>query len=175
MKNLILTYDELIERINEFEHERVRDSAIKQATTRLFLEAKDNDQCRFFINNRRPHILICEPKEDLEEGMCEYKKSVYVGFYVSEFDSSIDAWEAFEPNEKSDRKEVYDGKAIGEFSEDISIEELISKCEESYEVCPICKKKVGHKLMKRYSFAGRCCPDCLPRMKEEHEYAGWYN
>jgi hypothetical protein len=26
---------------------------------------------------------------------------------------------------------------------------------------------------KRYSFAGRCCDDCLPAMQKKHEYAGW--
>ena len=25
----------------------------------------------------------------------------------------------------------------------------------------------------RYSFAGRCCEACLPRMQREHEYNGW--
>ena len=25
----------------------------------------------------------------------------------------------------------------------------------------------------RYSFAGRCCLDCLPEMRRKHEYPGW--
>lgn len=27
----------------------------------------------------------------------------------------------------------------------------------------------------RYSFAGRCCQNCLPEMRRIHEFAGWYN
>ncbi len=26
---------------------------------------------------------------------------------------------------------------------------------------------------QRYSFAGRCCKDCLPEMRKEREYPGW--
>ena len=26
---------------------------------------------------------------------------------------------------------------------------------------------------QRYSFAGRCCASCRPKMAEKHEYAGW--
>jgi len=28
---------------------------------------------------------------------------------------------------------------------------------------------------QRYSFAGRCCEECLPKMRELHEKPGWYN
>lgn len=27
----------------------------------------------------------------------------------------------------------------------------------------------------RYSFAGRCCESCLPKMREQHERPGWTN
>lgn len=27
----------------------------------------------------------------------------------------------------------------------------------------------------RYSFAGRCCHDCLPELRRVHEYPGWTN
>jgi hypothetical protein len=26
-----------------------------------------------------------------------------------------------------------------------------------------------------FSFAGRCCYECLPEMRKKHEYPGWYN
>jgi len=29
--------------------------------------------------------------------------------------------------------------------------------------------------MFSYSFAGRCCENCLPDMKKKHEYPGWTN
>jgi hypothetical protein len=28
---------------------------------------------------------------------------------------------------------------------------------------------------ERYSFAGRCCKECLPAMQKKHEYSGWTN
>ena len=39
--------------------------------------------------------------------------------------------------------------------------------------CPICKKDDVD--TQRYSFAGRCCKDCLPEMQRIHEYPGWTN
>jgi hypothetical protein len=27
----------------------------------------------------------------------------------------------------------------------------------------------------RFSFAGRCCNDCIPAMRKKHEYPGWTN
>jgi hypothetical protein len=37
--------------------------------------------------------------------------------------------------------------------------------------CNACGK--GNIKTHRYSFAGRCCEDCLPAMRKEHEYSGW--
>lgn len=37
--------------------------------------------------------------------------------------------------------------------------------------CFNCHKIVDQTF--RYSFAGRCCKDCLPRMREIHEKSGW--
>lgn len=39
--------------------------------------------------------------------------------------------------------------------------------------CPHCDK---HDVdTHRYSFAGRACKECLPALKEKHEFAGWTN
>lgn len=38
-------------------------------------------------------------------------------------------------------------------------------------VCSSCKEKNVDTF--RYSFAGRCCADCLPAMRAQHEQPGW--
>lgn len=40
-------------------------------------------------------------------------------------------------------------------------------------VCSNCKDK--DVPTERFSFAGRCCAKCLPRMRELHEQPGWNN
>ena len=49
-----------------------------------------------------------------------------------------------------------------------SIRETINKC-------PICEKSVTYSEQNRFSFAGRCCKDCLPKMQKKYEKPGWYN
>ena len=65
--------------------------------------------------------------------------------------------------------------SIGDYPIDIGFSNLVSKCKNDVDVCPKCGKRVGLANMKQYSFAGRCCPDCLPGMQEKHEQPGWYN
>lgn len=38
-------------------------------------------------------------------------------------------------------------------------------------VCSACKKRDVD--TERYSFAGRCCAECLPEMRRRHERPGW--
>ena len=44
---------------------------------------------------------------------------------------------------------------------------------EGLESCNICGAKHVH--TQRYSFAGRCCADCIEDARAEHEKPGWYN
>lgn len=46
-----------------------------------------------------------------------------------------------------------------------------AKIEASAKTCANCKKTDVETV--RYSFAGRCCKDCLPEMRAKHEKPGW--
>jgi hypothetical protein len=43
--------------------------------------------------------------------------------------------------------------------------------QEAIHTCDNCKKRVEQ--THRYSFAGRCCAECLPAMRKKYEYRGW--
>lgn len=45
------------------------------------------------------------------------------------------------------------------------------KIKAGVKVCHICLKTVLYTV--RYSFAGRCCIDCQPKMQRLHEGPGW--
>lgn len=38
-------------------------------------------------------------------------------------------------------------------------------------ICNLCKKEL--EKTQRYSFAGRCCEECLPQAKKQYEQPGW--
>ena len=44
---------------------------------------------------------------------------------------------------------------------------------EAMRTCPICGAVDVPTF--QYSFAGRCCKNCLPDMKKKHEFPGWYD
>jgi hypothetical protein len=46
-----------------------------------------------------------------------------------------------------------------------------SAIQDAIHLCGNCKKRV--EKTHRYSFAGRCCEECLPEMRKKHEYPGW--
>ncbi len=56
-----------------------------------------------------------------------------------------------------------------------SLSDIVSKAKAAMDTCPVCGKSVPYKEQQRYSFAGRCCPECLPKMREKYEQPGWYN
>ncbi len=43
--------------------------------------------------------------------------------------------------------------------------------QDGIHVCYNCRKHV--EKTQRYSFAGRCCEECLPEMRKQHERPGW--
>lgn len=61
------------------------------------------------------------------------------------------------------------------FSVEDSLDSIIAKSLEQLNICPQCKKPVPFNEQHQFSFAGRCCKDCLPKMKEKYEQPGWYN
>lgn len=45
--------------------------------------------------------------------------------------------------------------------------------QDAVRICLACRKTDVD--TQRYSFAGRCCKECLPEMRKKHEYPGWCN
>lgn len=76
--------------------------------------------------------------------------------FLREKDESITAWGP-------------DGLQIIPIPEKYSMEKL----KELLTFCPVCGKSGVETT--RYSFAGRCCLECLPAMQKKHEFPGWTN
>lgn len=94
-----------------------------------------------------------------------------VGLYICPRKRGIDVWEAIERNGS-----IYSGKnIINDLNGSCSLSDVVGKARTAMETCPVCGKVVPYKDQKRYSFAGRCCPECLPEMQKKYEQPGWYN
>ena len=166
----ILSYDEIVSAINEIGCEWEVKKYKETLNSRLFQEAKDNDQCGFVFSYDNIVIIIKESSLIKNNGAYEW-----LGYYVHPFANKVHVWEATRCLDRAFDCNIHDGKGIGEYSEDISVEDLIAKVEHDADVCPNCGKKIGIHNMEHYFFAGRCCPDCLPELKEKYETKGWYN
>lgn len=94
-----------------------------------------------------------------------------LGLYICPRKRGIDVWEALDYNGT-----IHSGKNIvNDIAEGSSLSDIVSKAKAVMNVCPVCGKSVPYKDQQRYSFAGRCCPECLPKMREKYEQPGWYN
>ena len=135
-------------------------------------EAKTDDRCAFIIVNggsdKDLHIIVKDK---------EY--SNVIGFYIGNTyrDGTFGVWEACYRKDYNNEDHIGDGGGIAEYEykEGMTLDWLISDLQEKVDTCPICGKKVGRENMRGYSFAGRCCEECLPEMKKKYEYKGWYN
>lgn len=94
-----------------------------------------------------------------------------VGLYICPVKRGIDVWEALEYNGT-----IRAGKSIiSDIAKGSSLSDVVNKAKDAMNICPVCRKSVPYKDQQRYSFAGRCCSDCLQKMKEKYEKPGWYN
>jgi len=136
-------------------------------------EARDDERCGFVFDGHgfgTVHLIIkAEPWN-----VNEKTGSSNIGFYVITYDhgATIHVWDAYQ-----DEYGIRDGSKVGDYSvDDIkSLDDFIRTLENDADTCPVCGKKVGRENMKRFCYAGRCCEDCLPAMKNKYETAGWYN
>lgn len=78
---------------------------------------------------------------------------------------------------KYDEKSLDDGYALGDIEhfENMTFHEVVDRFVRELNICDICHKPVGYGNLHRYSFAGKCCKDCLPAAREKFEQPGWYN
>lgn len=94
----------------------------------------------------------------------------YKGFYIST-DPDIHVWLAREYEEG----QYTDSLSVGSFPPLTGFMEVIDECRRLVNYCPVCGKHVPLSEQEQYSFAGRCCAECLPEMQKQYEQPGWYN
>ena len=130
----------------------------------IFKEADESGLCEILIDNGTvPLSLDIFIKDD------SLGKNA-LGFIISFHTNDLEIWVA---NEYSG--ELRTGVNVCTLKLDSSLNFCINKAKEEINKCPECGKIVPYKEQSGFSFAGRCCKDCLPAMKEKHEYPGWYN
>ena len=138
--------------------------AIQISNMPIFKEASENGLCKIISNNNTSpvsiEILIMDDTID---------KNV-VGFLVCFHKNEIDVYLA-----KEYSGEIVDGEHVCKLNLDASLASVIAKAQSEINKCPICGKSVTYSEQNQFSFAGRCCKDCLPKMKEKYEKPGWYN
>lgn len=130
----------------------------------IFKEASENGSCKIILNNNTSpvsiEILIMDDTID---------KNV-VGFLVCFHKNEIDVYLA-----KDYSGEITDGEYVCELNLDASLASVIAKAQLEINKCLVCEKYVTYSEQHRFSFAGRCCKDCLPKMQKKYEKPGWYN
>ena len=90
--------------------------------------------------------------------ICVYKRQTNV--YIAKLDSCGN---------------ITDGANICEITDNTSLDMIIDRAKAELNECPVCHKQVPYNNQKHFSFAGRCCENCLPEMKNKYEYPGWYD
>ena len=157
MSKKIISYEDAcaIERVWD-------DSDIKSMP--IFKEASEKGNCKIMRddNTSPPSIEILVDIPDIGNDACgifimPHKDSTWV-YVARDFNGTIRSW-----------------VNIGEFPTDDSLDTVIGKAINKLNICPVCGKSVPFSEQHQYSFANRCCKDCLPAMKEKYEQPGWYN
>lgn len=145
---------------------RLFDSNKKFTEINLYKEASENGACFLLqdTNLNPPDIEIIYKMENLGENI--------IGLYISVYDNNhVIVYDAM-----TYQDEIYAGKKITEIQkENLSLNTVISIAKEAMNICPICGKETPYIEQSLFSFAGRCCKDCLPEMKRKYEQPGWYN
>lgn len=133
--------------------------------TSIFKEAAENGNAKLYVcTSTSPVSIDIIYKYDLgtKDG---------VGIYIVPRKGYIDTWEAFENN-----GEIRAGLHLADgIDPEASLNEIVNKALAVLNVCPVCGKSVPFNEQHRYSFAGRCCSECLPAMREKFEKPGWYD
>lgn len=131
-------------------------------TETIFTEANNDGRCSIVINQSSspPSVDILVKDDSISDDV--------LGYLIVLFQDEISVWIA-----RDYQGGIVSGSQVCSLKRDASLNEIISKCNEKINTCPICNKTVPYKQQGHYSFAGRCCKDCLPAMKEKYETSGW--
>ena len=151
-----LSYDELVEL------SKTRRLSLP-VDTPIFLEAKEAGYPFVVNTNNIPATVdILVPDTSISDNVLGYLICVHDGW------TSIYVAREYQGN-------ILDGASVCDLSRDDNLMTAIAKAKASINVCPVCGKEVPYKDQRGYSFAGRCCQECLPKMKRKYEQPGWYN
>lgn len=133
-------------------------------TEPIFNEANTDSRCNIIIgdNSSPPSIDILVKDDSIADNI--------IGYLVVLFQDDITVWLA-----RDYQGDIVSDSKICSLHRDASLNEVITKCTEQINICPVCNKSVPYKNQSHYSFAGRCCKECLPAMKEKYEAPGWNN
>lgn len=156
----IISYEDLcsIERISGFKNDEI-------SKIEILKEASENGCCDILLDNdssNPPVVDIIYKIEGLKNA---------IGLYICVREWGIDVYSAINFGETiSSNIQIWDFNNL-----EVSLNEVVAKSIEQMNICPKCNKEVPFDEQERYSFAGRCCKECLPKMKAKYEYNGWYN
>lgn len=129
----------------------------------IYKEADERGDCTLLWEPNGNYIEILCRIADMGEG---------IGLLIVPYERDICIWVAVEDSNGN----INSGVNICNIDDIyISLDTIITKAKVEMNKCPVCGKSIPIDKQERYSFAGRCCPDCLPEMKKQHEYPGWYN
>lgn len=131
------------------------------ANSKLFKDAFENNKCEVMADDTSRPIGLCiiYKKQDLSDDVLGY------GIYVFRDDISVYIM----------KTDYNSSLHVVDVDKNADLATVVSEADAVVNVCPICKENVPYKEQKRFSFAGRCCVKCLPKMKEKFEQPGWYN
>ena len=132
----------------------------------IFKEASENGQCMLVkdINTNPCNISVIYKMDDLGGDAIGIWLDICSADYVN-------AWEA-----RDYKGNLISGKLIKTVTgQNLSLNTIIAEAQEAMKTCPNCHKEVPYKDQVGYSFAGRCCKECLPGLQAIYERDGWYN
>ena len=130
----------------------------------IYQEAYEDSRCTVMLNNNgTPTLDILYRVEDMG--------GKYIGLWICFIGKAIYVYGAFE-----DSFGIRGGEnIIDDLDTESHLADVVGKALSAMDICPVCGKSVPFKEQEGFSFAGRCCKDCLPKMKAIHEKPGWYN
>lgn len=147
-------------------YDQAKEVCPKYMDLAIIQEAFRDENCEVLLdrNGGEYYLKILYKMDDLGENT--------VGLYLSIYDHDISVFSAWarSASDISGHLGIIDNIDIHS-----SLSDAINKAKAVMNICPQCGKAIPFKEQKMFSFAGRCCPACLPAMKKLHEYPGWYN
>ncbi len=138
-------------------------------------DIKTDPHVKFFYNKNISRVINHKKIYDINAVYLfeNLKDTDLVGIIIVPFSKTIDGYAAI----IDDRSNFIDSSyGLGEVNpKNILFSNAIDKWTKELNTCNLCQKSVGYINLMRYSFAGKCCGDCLPKARAEYEQPGWYN